>query len=252
MRWRIGEFVTSDKIKTEAPLKNKHKHRPRDAYAWSDDPVVEDGDPPVRVPIMVCDNRPGWVRPLTGAQVAERLAVRDAGFTSAGKPDLSLHQPGFRLADQATRDSVSSARNEMIARATSCWQTDNRRRPPDDDPDDPDEDELDRERDRRSADSRSLADIRAGAIRARESYVRRLQDAWRTPKPGPALEPRFSRDAAEPDNGSSAETMRRHLRSEPDDDAQARRDAAWNSYKDNLQRAWMNPGPGPNWKGAGA
>jgi hypothetical protein len=32
--------------------------------------------------------------------------------------------------------------------------------------------------------------------------------------------------------------MRRHLRTEPDDKAQARRDAAWNAYRDNLQNAW--------------
>jgi hypothetical protein len=135
--------------------------------------------------MMVCDNRPGWVRPLTDAQVADRLAVRDGQrqhIIDVDNVDLSLHQPGFRLADQASRDKLRLARQEMIDRARSGWLTD-KRRPPDDDPDDPDdpdEDDLDRE-DRRSADSRSLADIRAGAIKAREAWVRSLSDAWRTP-----------------------------------------------------------------------
>jgi hypothetical protein len=70
-------------------MKTKRKHRQRDAYGWGSDPVVEDGDPPVRVPMMLCDST-GWVRPLTGAQVADRLAVRDGQFVSTDKLDLSL------------------------------------------------------------------------------------------------------------------------------------------------------------------
>ena len=32
--------------------------------------------------------------------------------------------------------------------------------------------------------------------------------------------------------------MRRHLRTEPDDNAQGRRDAAWAAYRDRLGNAW--------------
>jgi hypothetical protein len=72
-------------------------------------------------------------------------------------PDLSLHQPGFRVADQATRDKVRVARQEMIDSARSGWLMDKRRPPDDDDDDDDDGDEDDlRREDRRSDDSRSL------------------------------------------------------------------------------------------------
>jgi hypothetical protein len=47
------------------------------------------------------------------------------------------------------------------------------------------------------------------------------------------------RDAAGPD-------LRRHMRTEPDDDAQARRDAAAAEYAANLSNAWKtNPKPSP-------
>jgi len=62
---------------------------------------------------------------------------------------------------------------------------------------------------------------------------------------------------AEPDMSSSAETMRRHLRTEPDENAQARRDAAWAQYRDRLGNAWKtNPSAataierqGERWRG---
>jgi hypothetical protein len=80
---------------------------------------------------------------------------------------------------------------------------------------------------------------------AYDAMVRRLQDAWR-------LRPK---DAAEPDAGT--ELLRRHLRTEPDDNAQARRDAAWARYRDQLGRAWQaDPGrataierQGEQWRG---
>jgi len=53
------------------------------------------------------------------------------------------------------------------------------------------------------------------------------------------LEPKPHIDAVEPDNSSPSEVMRRHLRTEPDDDAQARRDRAWKSYCDQLSTAWQ-------------
>jgi hypothetical protein len=66
---------------------------------------------------------------------------------------------------------------------------------------------------------------------AYDGMVRRLQDAWRL----------RSKDAGQPDNSSSAEVMRRHLRTEPDNNAQDRRDKAWASYKDQLNNAWRSP-----------
>jgi hypothetical protein len=104
----------------------KQRKRTRDGR-WIDDYVVEDKGE-VRVPIMLADSQPrkwpGWVSPLT-----------------ADKLDPSLHQPGFRMADAATRDKVRVARQEMIDRAGSGWMDGKRRRePPDDDEngDDPD------------------------------------------------------------------------------------------------------------------
>ena len=70
---------------------------------------------------------------------------------------------------------------------------------------------------------------------ARADYIRRLSDAWKRP-------PRAAWDAAEPDLGSRPEELRRHLRTEPDDDAQARRDRAWADYCDRLSNSWRtNP-----------
>ena len=66
---------------------------------------------------------------------------------------------------------------------------------------------------------------------ARADYIRRLSDAWKRP-------PRAAWDAAQPDLGSRPEELRRHLRTEPDDDAQARRDRAWADYCDRVSNAW--------------
>ena len=76
-----------------------------------------------------------------------------------------------------------------------------------------------------------LTDAEARRLRreARDAWIKQLGDAWRTPHG----------DAAEPDLGSRPEVMRRHL--EPDN-AQARRNAAWATYKDQLGRAWADPG----------
>jgi hypothetical protein len=70
-------------------------------------------------------------------------------------------------------------------------------------------------------------EVRKLRAETRREYLANLQDAWRTPH----------RDAAEPDS-SSPPVMRRHL--EPDN-AQARRDAAWASYRDRLSQAWCDP-----------
>jgi hypothetical protein len=79
----------------------------------------------------------------------------------------------------------------------------------------------------------------ASANVAYAESVKRLQDAWKRPggyQPTPdpfqrtygqkrPIEPRFSTDGAQPDLGN----------------IQARRDAAWNSYKDQLSNAWKSP-----------
>jgi hypothetical protein len=95
---------------------------------------------------------------------------------------------------------------------------------------------------------RYATDAARAAVRdARNEMIRRAENAWRTP----------ARDAAEPDNGSSAERMRTylqgapaphddpaaslrgHLQTERNEENQRRRDAAWNLYKDRLSRAYL-------------
>jgi hypothetical protein len=82
---------------------------------------------------------------------------------------------------------------------------------------------------------RDLDALRDAARAARDQWIERMCDAWRTPQ----------RDAAAPDLGSRPEElMRRHLFG-PDDDgapergeAQRERDRAWQRYRDDLQNAW--------------
>jgi hypothetical protein len=75
----------------------------------------------------------------------------------------------------------------------------------------------------------AVLDARAAATASYHAMCARLRDAWRTLP---------ARDDAQPDNSSPAEVMRRHLRTEPDDNAQARRDRAWAQYRDQLGNAW--------------
>jgi hypothetical protein len=186
-----------------------------------DDYEVRDGEA-VRVPMYLCDS---LQRAIAGVDL------------------LADHQPGFRLTSDEERAVVNDARQEMIDRATSAWRTKRRRRRDDDEDDD---DELDRRRRRRSDDASSIADARRAAY---ETYCVKLRDAWKRPM-----------DAAEPDNSSPPEVMRRHLRGDesayeasamlrhhlrvdPDDNAQARRDLAWSDYKTRLAGAWRrSPG----------
>jgi hypothetical protein len=187
---------------------------------------------------------------------------RDLVQSFGAVPDLSLHQSGYRVADQATRDSVSSARNEMIARAESGWRLDKRREPPDggddDDNDNGDDEDRLRREDRRSADGRSLADIRAGAIKAREAWVRSLSDAWRTPA---ATLPAYPETRTHGRPGPDAGYPTRDAAAGPGpaatlsaggvpDDPQKRRDEAWNRWRDEQQNAWRSVGPGPSVVGA--
>jgi hypothetical protein len=222
-------------------MKNKHKHR--DGHY--PEHIAQDGEE-IHHPLWLAD---GYRRDL----------VQSFGAVDAA--DLSLHQAGYRVADQATRDRVRVARQEMIDRATSGWLMDKRRPPDDDDDDDEDEDDLRRE-DRRSADGRSLADIRAGAIKARESWVRSLSDAWRTPAATLAAYPETRihgrprpdagyppRDAAGPPSAGPGPAATLSAGGVPDD-PQKRRDEAWNRWKDEQQNAWRSVGPGPSVAGA--
>jgi hypothetical protein len=86
----------------------------------------------------------------------------------------------------------------------------------------------------RMAADAAVKDARREARRARQSWIQDMTSAWkRTP----------GRDAGpEPDLGTPPELMRRHLRTEESDEAQARRDASWRAYCDQLGRAWQNPG----------
>jgi hypothetical protein len=228
-------------------------------WVGDDDEVIPDGGR-VHVPLMLCDSR------------------RNLTDTFAVDGDLAQHRPGFRLiGDQATRDSVRSARDTYVRDLQSAWKMDGRKRKPD--PDDPDEDNEngdDDEQDARAKDARRLArrsqegsrsggpnqennshqgqasqgshdrfdgerhghdDIRRGALEARAAYVRDLQTAWKRPadpiartyEPHRPFVPRSARDAAQPDLGTRPEEI------------QARRDAAWKSYTDQLSNAWKSP-----------
>jgi hypothetical protein len=189
-------------MKTKRRLLSNHDGR------YTDDPVIEDGDPPLRVPMLTCDSnkllghRPGWVAPLSEEQIAARQEMIDRQ-REAWRGQLSPN--GTVLSPNGTLDS--------------------RRKPdPDDDPDEDDEDQ-------------DIADARRFA--SREAYVARLGDAWRT---SPRLLSNHStRDAAEPDNSSPLDVMRAHLRGSDPDDAQARRDAAAAEYAASISNAWRTP-----------
>jgi hypothetical protein len=80
----------------------------------------------------------------------------------------------------------------------------------------------------------ALRDARAAARDAREIWIKDLTSAWkRTPS---------TYDAGEPDAGEVL--LKRHLRSEPDDNAQALRERAYRNYCDELSRAWQRTDPG--------
>jgi hypothetical protein len=168
----------------------------RDVYRFDDE--IDDGRT-VRVPMLVMDgHRPGYAQ-LTDQQVADR----------------------------------ERARSDWIKQTTDAWRSPQRdvvdarkRRPPDDDVDDDDEDTDD------CSAGRNARDARTAAQDARDAYVRRLCDAWRTP----------SCDAAGPDAGT--QLLHRHLRgTEEDDNAAAAREKSYAAYKARLERAWRNPAP---------
>jgi hypothetical protein len=128
-------------------------------------------------------------------------------------------RPGFARPSDEQITARRAARDEMISRTTEAWR-DARKKPTPPDPDDDDDFDVTDPRDARRASRASY-----------DAMCLRLQDAWRHPV-----------DAAQPDAfGSDPDVMRRHLRTDPDDDAQARRDAAYQNYTSSLSEAWKNP-----------
>jgi hypothetical protein len=74
-------------------------------------------------------------------------------------------------------------------------------------------------------------EVRKLRAETRAEYLANLRDAWRSPA-------RCAVDNDQPDLASRPREVRRHLRAEPDDNVQARRNAAWAAYKDQLSNAW--------------
>jgi hypothetical protein len=119
----------------------------RDGRWVGDDDVIEDGGR-VHVPMILMDSKR-----RDRVQLVDTFKVDDA--------NLDLHRPGYRVLGDKTavahNNIRSSARAEMIDRATNSWRMDARKRKPE--PDDPDEDNNgnDDEQDARSKDARSFA-----------------------------------------------------------------------------------------------
>ena len=206
------------------------RNRKRDAYRFDEDDVARDGET-VRRPMLLMDSddRAGRVMLSDTFKLDRPTKLRD----------LELHRPGYR--------TIESGQN-------FTHFPDARRKKRDEDEDEPDF----------GASAEKTEDVRRPSIAARDAYVAGLQSAWGDRRHSPKLtsEPPCgiaghpTRDAAEPD-------LRRHLRTEPDDDAQARRDAAAAEYAASLSNAWKtNPKPpmaapgrrdpqalGENWRG---
>jgi hypothetical protein len=157
---------------------------------------------------------------------------------------LAGFRPGFvpmTWKEIAQRRAAFDARFEMDERAREAWRDGKRRREPDPDPDDDVDD----------------ANPRALSIRARDAYVRSLADAPSRVLPDCAPDRRAAGGSDRHAALSAPSAASAPQRPEPDD-PQAERDAAWNSYRDQLGSAWK-AGPGPAaaaasaaWKGPGA
>jgi hypothetical protein len=113
---------------------------------------------------------------------------------------------------------------------------DAKRKPRDDDPDNNNGDDPD---EIASLEDKSLMDIRRPSIEARDAYVASLSSAWRNATPRQLTNSKQT-DAAEPDNSSSAEVMRRHLHGDDPKDVQAKRDAAYAEYSASISNAWKS------------
>jgi hypothetical protein len=185
-----------------------------------------------------------WLNKTDGQWIDEDEVVEDGGTVHVPLmlcDSMAGQRSGYALltADQVAKRQ--EARDGYIRDLNSAWRMDAKRKPPDDD----------------TKNDNKLADVRAPAIKARDSYVRYLMTAWRRPV----------RDAAQPDNSSSAEVMRRHLYGATDpnaapaierqaerergkgagtDDPRSAAERSYDQYKASLATAWQTTGP-PNY-----
>jgi hypothetical protein len=98
---------------------NKHK---RDAYLF--DPVMEDGDPPLRVPVMLADSsirlaghRPGYATPLTADQARGRQAAFDAR-----RQMIDRQREAGTVDDSNPRAPAIAARDAWVASLADAWR----------------------------------------------------------------------------------------------------------------------------------
>ena len=91
--------------------------------------------------------------------------------------------------------------------------------------------------------STNLTDLdaaRDAAQAARDRWIADMCSAWKRPPTHDASEPDAAEQLLRPaPHDDPVAAMRSHLRTERADESQRRRDAAWNSYKDQLSRAWQ-------------
>jgi hypothetical protein len=236
-------------------LKMKREYLDLDDSDETNPEIVPEGGS-VRTPLFLVDavrfdenRQPYFVRASDGADL-----------------NLADHQPGYRLATDAARVASSTARQEMIDKATSAFRTRRRR---DDEDDEEDEEEDDRYKTEvegsegqnrtnprrigvssltvRSDDSRSLADARARARASYDAMCSRLRSAWRTPARDAGAQPsnssspeimrRYLHGGDEPDSNNAEGLMQRRLRGDVGPDADAR-ERAYAQRKADLENAW--------------
>jgi hypothetical protein len=140
---------------------------------------------------------------------------------------MAGHRPGYAALTDEQVAQRRAARQRMIDRATSAWrgpQDAKKRRPPDEDADDDEADDRGRSRDARDA-----------ARVARQRMIDRATNAWRTP----------ARDVAMPSlhtPPTPEQMMTRHVYGAEDpDDPVAKKQAAYEAYKNKLSNAWKSP-----------
>ena len=173
-----------------------------------DDIIVPDGGS-VRVRMPMMDS---LQRSIAEFDAQRRVTV-----------DYRDHRPGFvRVDSPEVRDARAKAlqaRREMIDRAASAWKS------------------LGRDAASVKVPGRNLENPRDAANAEYDAMCRRLTDAWRGPRH------LGGHDAAQPDLGSRLSD----IEETPDDNAQARRDRAYQSYCDRIGSAWKtNPAAGAN------
>jgi hypothetical protein len=169
--------------------------------------------------------------PLTDAEV-KLLDARKSGSRTGQNIlddhqaiDPALHRPGFRIADQSTRDSVSSARSELIDRSVEAWRG-------------------------KVGGISSTFDTRTDPPGGREAWVQGLRDAWKRPAthaPSPDRTSGLARDNAGPflrDEVSCGPGPARTLPPNgADDNPQALREAAYAEYAATITNAWKSAPP---------